>query len=338
MRHFCTYFDIRYLSRALVLYRSLERYCPSFTLWMLCMDDEAHAALKTLALPSVRPISLGEFEDGDTALVSVKKDRTVIEYYFTSTPSLPRFIFRASEEPDMITYLDADMCFFSDPELLFDEIGGASIALIEHRFPPALKDRERAGRFNVGWVSFRRDATGLAAIEWWRERCLEWCYDRVEDGRCADQKYLDDWPKRFGNVCVVSHKGANLAPWNIANYKLGVDNGTVIVDGEPLVFCHYHGLKHIAGSLYDVGLGSYKVKMSRFMRERLYLPYVQKLVEAEESLADVAAVHQDRGTLRGTIAGGKDPLKRLYHLLFRVILPRNYLRVPHRIGTKPSAS
>src|SRR5207244_8164736 len=95
----------------------------------------------------------------------------------------------------------------------------------------------------VGWVSFRRDAHALACLHWWRERCLEWCYDRYEDGRFADQKYLDDWPSRFQRVAVLQHKGANLAPWNLANYTIRANGDRVLVDEAPPILSHFQDRK-----------------------------------------------------------------------------------------------
>ena len=33
---------------------------------------------------------------------------------------------------------------------------------------------------------------GLKALKWWRDRCLEWCYARIEDGKFGDQFYIED--------------------------------------------------------------------------------------------------------------------------------------------------
>ena len=77
--------------------------------------------------------------------------------------------------------------------------------------------------YNVEWVTFRRDPDGLEALNWWHDRCIEWCYQRAEDGKMGDQKYLDDWLVRFERVHVVRHPGAGLAPWNVKAHRLGED-------------------------------------------------------------------------------------------------------------------
>jgi hypothetical protein len=154
---------------------------------------------------------------------------------------------------------------------------GHSIGIVPHRFAPAQRDLESHGIYNVGWVSFRNDSDGLACLRWWRERCLEWCFDRKEPGRYADQKYLDVWPMRFRGVKVIEHIGANLAPWNVANYTLALTKAGVAVDHRPLVFFHFHGLRRERFWLYALNLGSYAVQPSSVLVRCVYRPYLQAL-------------------------------------------------------------
>jgi len=283
-RYFCTYFDRNYLPRGLALYRSLQRHCPDFQLWVLCMDRICYEVLTTLGLPGVHAIALDDYENGDNELLEAKRNRTPIEYYFTCSPSLPLFILNHQPNVDLITYLDADLFFFADPGPIYEELGDHSIAIIGHRFPPCLQDLERYGIYNVGWVSFRRNVHALACLRWWRERCLEWCHDRFEDGRFADQKYLDDWPSRFQRVAVLQHKGANLAPWNLANYTISTNAHRVFVDEQPLIFFHFHRLKQIEARVYDPRLTDYKIKASKVVRRSIYAPYIRTLAETAQHM------------------------------------------------------
>jgi hypothetical protein len=279
MYYFCTYFDNHYLPMGMALYQSLKKHCPSFQLWVLCMDRTCYDILFQLQLPNVHLIPLEDFEAGDEKLLRAKRNRTLIEYYFTCTPSLPLFILDHHPEVDQITYLDADLFFFNSPIPLYDEIGLHSIAIVEHRFSPHLRHSEIHGIYNVGWLSFKRDEHALACLQWWREQCIEWCYDRVEDGRFADQKYLDTWPDRFSGVVVLRHKGANLAPWNISNYTVREDRGHVLVDEQPLIFYHFHGLKKVNDWLYNHNLAVYRVKISSSVLRSIYAPYIANLLK-----------------------------------------------------------
>ncbi len=278
MRHFCTYFDEHYLSRGLALYHSLREHCPAFRLHVLCMDRESHDALSHLGLPDVHLIPLEDLERKDTDLLGAKKNRARIEYYFTCTPSLLLFVLDSLPEVELLTYVDADVFFFANPTPLFEEMAGASIAIIGHRFPASLRDFERFGTYNVGWLSFRRDHDALVCLNWWRRRCIEWCYDRCENGRFADQKYLDDWPRRFPSVMVLRHKGANLAPWNLANYTIRRTGGSVWVDEAPLIFFHFHGFKQISEWVYNPNTVIYRTRASSVTRRSIFGPYIRTLL------------------------------------------------------------
>jgi len=285
--HFCTYFDRNYLTRGLALYESLRRQCPSFELWILCLDETSHEALSKLKLPATHLIALAQLEREDAQLRDVKTTRTQVEYYFTCSPCLPLFLLRQVPAIDQITYLDADLFFFRDPALVFAEVKQASIAIIPHRFHPAFEDRTRFGRYNVGWISFRRDEQGLACLTRWREQCLEWCYARCELDRFADQKYLDPWPTRYRDVCVIQHKGANVAPWNVANYNLSNSSSGVYVDEQPLVFYHFHYLKRVNKWVYNLGLSEYGTVPGPVLRHQIYGPYLRALSDGETTLRSV---------------------------------------------------
>jgi hypothetical protein len=303
-RHFCTYFDRRYLPKALALVDSLRRHAGDFHLWALCLDDAAYRALQTLAIPEVTPIALAEFERGDEALAAAKRNRSTVEYYFTCTPSLPLYVFREHGEVDAITYLDADLFFFSDPAPLFDEIGPSAVAIVPHRFPSANSRFERFGIFNVGWLTFRRSAEATACLTWWRERCLEWCFDREEPSRFADQKYLDEWPSRFESVHIVGHKGANVASWNLANYRVTQRDGRLLVDEEPLIFFHFHHLKQRRPWLFETDFAPHGARLTRVLKEDVFTPYFRIL---DEKAAEVDRVLDGwaADSLRATTATGQ---------------------------------
>ena len=284
MRYYCTYFDRHYLLRGLTLYRSLKRHAEPFVLWALCFDDWSFEVLTKLAQPGLRPIAQADFERGDDALLAAKPTRSKVEYYFTCSPSLPLYVFRQHPEVDLLTYLDADLFFYASPEPIFAEMGGGSVLISEHRYPPHLKAMELHGIYNVGLLAFRRDDQAGACLRRWREQCLEWCFDRPDAGRYADQKYLDDWPKQFVGVKILQHKGAGLAPWNWANYDIKTrEDGAVSVDGETLIFFHFHGLKIMSAWLYDpVYAGKLYGEMPHRLVRRLYGGYLHALRAAAE--------------------------------------------------------
>lgn len=299
---FCAYFDHHYFDRGLALYASLLAHCPGARLWVLCLSEECHRALTLLALPQLVPIRLEEFEAGNAALASAKKNRSTIEYYFTCTASLMDWILARDPEIAVLTYLDSDMFFFSSPAPIFQAFEGYSSLIIEHRFPSALKDREIYGKYNVGWASFRRDPDGLACLAWWRDRCLEWCYDRLEGDRFADQKYLDRFPEMFKGVLVLDNPGANLAPWNLANHRLEERGGHLLADGVPLIFFHFHDFRRL-GPFWRTRHREHTFSPQPFLTRVLYRPYIRALAAARRLGGTVgvkqrAALRQDHSKFR----------------------------------------
>jgi hypothetical protein len=285
-RHYCTYFDHRYLPRGLAMARSLARWAPDAVLWVLCLDDLAFEAMSALKQRGWRIISLSEFERGDDALLAAKGNRSTIEYYFTLTPSLLRYVLSRVESGETATYLDSDLWFRSSPEPAYVEMGEASVAITPHRYPEALKHYAIYGLYNVGWLSIRNDACGNACATWWRERCLEWCYDRVEAGRFGDQGYLDRFGQVFGCVRDIAHPGVNLAPWNIARYKIELERDEIVIDrAYPLVAFHFHGLRRIGPRRFLASHFQYGGSLDRRLRRHLYVPYIREVLRAETDAA-----------------------------------------------------
>ncbi len=248
--YFCTLFDSKYLLKGLAMIRSLSRYCPSMKIYVLCMDEQTKYILERLNLPFVKCITLAEVETEE--LLKAKADRGVAEYCWTLSAGFTWHVMSLYPEIDVLTYVDADLLFYSDVQPLFDEIGDASIAIIEHRFTERLKDREVNGRFCVEWVGFRRDEQGMACLSRWREQCIEWCYYRLEDGKMGDQKYLDEWPHRYENCHILMHPGAGIAPWNYAQYTFGKDaKEDLTVNGAPLIFYHFHQFQLLENGGFD---------------------------------------------------------------------------------------
>ena len=248
-RNFCTLFDKNYLFKGLALHSSLVSHARDFHLWVLCMDNLTFDLLQKMDLKNVTLIASTEFEN--ERLLEVKKIRTVAEYSWTCTANLCWHVLGKISEGDIITYLDADMFFFDDPEIIFKEIGNASIAIVEHRLEGQRKIMEKfVGKYNVGWVSFKKDEDGLKSCQWWKDRVLEWCFARFEGGKIGDQHYLNDWQQRFNNVRVIKHEGADVAPWNVANRKIFLKNAKIYIGAVPLVFYHFHNFVLISAGFY----------------------------------------------------------------------------------------
>ena len=268
----------------------VKHHQDSWRLFVLCLDRTAYDIVAKIGPIEIVPVPLEDLENADAELLRVKPSRSKVEYYFTITPCLISYLFKQHFVINQITYLDADLCFYSSPAPLFEEMGDASILVIPHRFPERLRHLEENGLYNVGLLSFRRDVQGLGCVEWWRARCLEWCYDRHEDGKFADQKYLDAWPGLFKSACISTNQGANVAPWNVERNRIEKTGKTVTVDGMPLIFYHFQGYRWLTPRLLDPGLAVYGALCKTTVARAVLLPYAYEVICCAKQIEKVTSV------------------------------------------------
>ena len=271
-RYFCTYFDHNYLIYGMTLFDSLVNSGIDFKLFVLTLSDECFSRLEN-ADERIVPVRLNELEQYDPELSECQFNRSRTEYIFTLSPCLPLFLFEKFPEIDLLTYLDSDLFFFDSPEVLYAELGEKSLYIIEHRFTEEYQHRAAEnGRFNMAFQIYRKNETGLACLKQWRKQCIQWCYDRVEDGKFADQKYLDSWPEDFKDEVVISADyGANVAPWNINNYLVGKSENKFTVDEKNIIFVHYQGFKLIGKNIFVWYDWNKKNRNRSFFKKLAYL-------------------------------------------------------------------
>lgn len=289
-RYYCTYFDRNYLVRGVSLISSMNRHENNFTLFVVCLDELTRIILTELDLPNVLLVPLHEVEERDTPLSAARHNRSAVEYYWTLTPSIILYLMQTHRLEQLI-YLDSDLFFFSSPDPIFQEFGDHSILIHGHRFSEKKKYLEIHGIYNVGLLVFKNDENGIACLKWWRDRCNEWCYARVEDGKYGDQLYLNHFATLFNKVHVLEHPGAGIAPWNHEQYNVTKDaaKGSISVDGYPLVFYHFHSLKFLQPNII-FPIPNMNYGFPKDILEICYLPYFYAL---HESITKVWGIMDD---------------------------------------------
>jgi hypothetical protein len=188
---------------------------------------------------------------------------------------------RRSADNDIVVYLDADLMFFGDPRILLAELGETGAILIhEHRYSP---DRTAwlatSGRFNVALVAFRVGAEARRCLARWRAQTIACCESDPQNGLLGDQGYLDEWPALYPGLRIMQNLGGGVAPWNVNQYELGFCRGSPTVNGEPVIFYHYHSLRTVsAASLGLIAvLPAFGYSLARQVRSAFYRPYLRRL-------------------------------------------------------------
>lgn len=312
MEHFVTLFDSLFLPQGLALHLSMERHIKDYTLWIVCMDEDAHAALAKLDLPNVRLLELGKVETPE--LLRVKPKRTISEYCWTVTPFAPRIVFEADPDISRVTYVDADLWFRKHPAAIFRELeaSGKNVLITDHAFAPEYDHSTTLGQYCVQFITFTRGG-GETVRKWWEERCIEWCYARAEDGKFGDQKYLDDWPERFPDaVHVLNDKELALGPWNATRFPYGRS-----------IFYHFHGLRLTSETSLNVSAYAYILK--RPLIEYVYRPYIADLREASAILKRAGVKFRQQAESAGLLSSALRRLGRIYQLVVTT-LPSGKMR------------
>jgi len=238
---FCTITTKYRLYQCIAMYNSLRKFLPDANLAVLCMDEDTNKLLEKAALPGMRLIPLKQLETKEYRAVKAYRNKT--EYCWTMKPVLLQYLIGSYGNFDVITYLDSDLYFFDNPLKLFAGNRKWNVLVTNHKVNR---------KVNSGFIAFRKNKIANKALEWWRKKCLNWCFDRIENERFGDQGYLDALRRMFNGVKYLKIPGANIAPWNCFNYDFSCKDGRLYVGRCRLIFFHFSGFR-----LRRIGMSAY---------------------------------------------------------------------------------
>ena len=280
---FCTLFDRNYIFRGLALYNSIAKFCFDFELWILCLDKDCYDMLEKMNLKNVNLILLENIESEE--LLRAKANRSYPEYCWTLGSFFTNYVM-VNNDIDHITYLDSDIYFFYSPESLYKEMGDKSVLIIKHNYEKKLRYLEKkSGKYNVAFIIFKNNDCGRRVLSDWKDKCLEWCYNKHENGRFGDQKYLDYWENDYNCIKISKKIGADVAPWNVSSFFVSKVDGQVLVDGEDLLFYHMHTLRIIDKNNFQPASSFYN--FSKNVREYIYDEYIKNVSDIIERVKNI---------------------------------------------------
>jgi hypothetical protein len=184
------------------------------------------------------------------------------------------------------------MWFRKNPAHIFQELEASHkhVLITDHNYAPEYDSSFLSGQYCVQFMVFSRG--GEKVRKWWEERCIEWCYSRIEDGKFGDQKYLDDWLDRFPDeVHALSDKELLLAPWNATRFPYGRS-----------VCWHFHSLRIVSldsASGFGVDCGVYPLPL--VTRQYVYERYVGDLRQALEIIRQHGGVVREQAKVSRTL-------------------------------------
>jgi hypothetical protein len=220
-----------------------------FQFYVLCVDDETCSLLKKLNWRNVTVLHEKDLSDD---ILSLKKERKIHEYCWTLKAIFIETILNKYPDVMRVTFMDSDLYFWGDPEMIFKEHPNCSVLLSrEEKYKPEWKPyfikriTKITGEYNSGFISFKRDEMGISCLKWWKEKTIEACKIDFKNGIFGDQKYLNDMPKLFVNICDITTPGVNIGPWNYLKYTFSEKDDHIFIDQFKLVFYHFSGVRII---------------------------------------------------------------------------------------------
>ena len=137
--------------------------------------------------------------------------------------------------------------------------------------------------------------------------CLDWCFNRLEDGKFGDQKYLDQWPRpvwRPAHPPVPggrSHARRTLSQYEIGREPRGAALWWMV---SHSVFYHFHQFRILQGWQSS---STHRVCFSadRDFPAEVYLPYTRAILTSHRNdPVDRAGVRRGHRGSRPRDAGG----------------------------------
>jgi hypothetical protein len=304
MKTFCTLSDIRYKLLGLALLNSLKTHCKEdFELYYLCLDDEMYQLLVKQSFKNVIPIRVTDLENENADLMEFKERQQPeiggtnnAGYCWALASYFSHYLLKNKAKEVM--YIDSDIYFYADPQIIYDEVGDKSVGIIKQRHNLV---GSIDGGYNVGIVLFSGDV-GLQVADWWKDGVINNKYP--EYATCYDQKYLEGFIPEFGedNICIIDKTVGHGAPWNYRLYVYDeLDSTGNIMYGnieQTFVFNHFSRMKYESGlqeprAIQDFCGGNYIDHTLGF--QVFHMPQVRKLYRDYYSVLSTIERHLQNG-------------------------------------------
>lgn len=241
-----TIVSANYLAYAKTLVDSVRIWEPGAVVRVLIVDrddPEVRHAIAELGLNVVFAQDLGipDFEE-----VAFKYD--IVELNTALKPTFLKSLL--AEGFEQVWYMDPDIQVFREVQPIRKALETSSIALTPHSLAPVMDGRRpsdidflRTGSYNLGFIAVKSSKESKKMLDWWESRCLSYGFNDLGFGTFVDQKWMDLVPAYFSEVAIVKDPGCNVAYWNLHERDLSETNGSVTVNGEPLYFFHFSGVR-----------------------------------------------------------------------------------------------
>lgn len=235
---------INHLSRAFSLLESVHEYHPEIR-FVICLID----GIDRNSLPTGNYEIVFAEEMGLPFFKEMCIKYSTLELNSALKPYFASFLLKQNLQIDKLVYLDSDILLFNKFDLIFNKLEEYSIILTPHSLSSVdtgfiFDDRDflRSGIYNAGFFAVRRDNNADSFLKWWMDKLRNQGFFDPKRGMFAEQLWMNLIPLYFENVCILLHKGCNVAYWNLHERIIIKREGSFFVNNEtPLIFFHFSG-------------------------------------------------------------------------------------------------
>ena len=236
MNNLCVVSDYNFLPKGITLYESLLKHSKDFVLHYLCFDKESFEKLSKYSSKNLKVYHDEDLLSNETLRKLKSEDRKY--YSYTLASFFSNYLLNKLKSD--ITYIDADVYFHQDIDLVFQEIADKEVGIFRHR-QYDLKYPNGNGWFNVGVVHFKNTDSGRYLLNWWSDAVLNRKYPEL--ATCGDQRYLDAFLGLDRTKLFIDGDIGHGAPWQWQLYYFDTyaTDGCITWHGkkQKLVFSHF---------------------------------------------------------------------------------------------------
>jgi len=251
---------------------------------LICVESiQDLVAMQIKLNEKIQLSSLDEFPKTAKLYSDYLQSRSKFESLISIKPQLLLEFSRSLPENEFVIYQDTDVIFFAalDENNCFQS--DHSVYFFEHLYS-SKKASYPNGKYNAGFLVFRNNRSSRKFLQLWSTKCHEWCFLRVENGRYADQKYLEEFIDH-DYVSAETSERINLGMHFFeGRSKIRKAQNRVLINNEALICFHFHGFK-VHKKVTESGLNRYGFNLqnlSKFLI--LYVPTLIRYFEIKRVL------------------------------------------------------
>ncbi len=241
MKAFCSISTYSHLSKVFALAESL--LSSDLPFYVLAIDFQIDQVRHEWNTPkNIHWLFLQDVSSAEISFFKHKYSQNSDEFRWSLKPILLK---QLCKEFDQVCYLDNDLYFLQNPNILFEKFENHRILLTPHFYPSSPDVRGanwfeanfQVGVYNAGFIGVRKDASDF--LDYWINTCRYDVRKSYFRGLFDDQKYLDVVPAFFQQVYIHLVPTWNFAGWNdwYPNVKM-IDN-QLYIDKEKVLFIHF---------------------------------------------------------------------------------------------------